>query len=143
MVRHRKTGCPSCDLVQVLARFQFPDAGHFDSYLSHRRLLQRSLASFNSLTRDILILTLSGHWLVDFGSWSFNSLTRDILILIGVTYTSLVSYAKSFQFPEAGHFDSYQLRVSNVASTVEFQFPDAGHFDSYKGGVQNVEQQFT
>ncbi len=37
-----------------------------------------------------------------------------------------------FQFPEAGHFDSYYLIKPTPSDKYQkFQFPEAGHFDSY------------
>ncbi len=38
-------------------QFQFPEAGHFDSYTWDDRFGLRYIGSFNSLKRDILILT--------------------------------------------------------------------------------------
>ena len=86
--------------------------------------------SFSSLKRDILILTWT------FGRKAraytgFNSLKRDISILTNRTSVPS-SRRSSFQFPEAGHFDSYSNADCTTVHIVwKFQFPEAGHFDSY------------
>ncbi len=74
---------------------------------------------------------------------SFNSLKRDILILTSDRGLCLFHRSYQFQFPEAGHFDSYLLVVP-IRNTVSsaFQFPEAGHFDSYSGFSTTLNHRF-